>query len=77
MKKFQKVAAMLMAVCLLALCMAGCGASQTTTESGNAQNTPSSKPVASTSSEEEITITFWHTYGDSEEDQFLNVVMPL
>lgn len=78
MKKFQKVAAMLMAVCLLALSMAGCGTSQTTpSNTENTQNTPSSKPAASTSSEEEITITFWHTYGDSEEDQFLNVVMPL
>lgn len=27
--------------------------------------------------DEEITLTFWHTYGDSEEAQFLNVVMPM
>lgn len=27
--------------------------------------------------EEEITLTFWHTYGDSEEAQFLDVVLPL
>ena len=25
----------------------------------------------------EITLTFWHTYGDAEEAQFLNVVLPL
>ena len=28
-------------------------------------------------SDGQITITFWHTYGDAEEAQFLNVVMPL
>ena len=33
--------------------------------------------AADASGEEPITITFWHTYGDNEEAQFLNEVMPL
>lgn len=32
---------------------------------------------AAASDEEPVTITFWHTYGDNEEAQFLNEVMPL
>ena len=66
MKKYQKMAALLIAICMLAFCMAGCGTSQSTaSNTESTQNTPSSKPAESTTAEEEITITFWHTYGDS------------
>ena len=77
MKKVQKMTALLIAICMLAFCMAGCGTSQATTGGGNGQNAPSNAPAAPGTAEKEITITFWHTYGDSEEEQFLNVVMPL
>ena len=76
-KNLSKLLALLLAIAMLAACMVGC--------SGNPENssgTENDKPQTPASSGEstgtdEITITFWHTYGDSEEAQFLNVVMPL
>ena len=38
--------------------------------------TPDETPD-STPADEEITLTFWHTYGDAEEAQFKDVVLPL
>lgn len=77
---FSRIVALVLTLAMLALCMAGCGGSQNTPAA--ADGTDASQPSAaanpvSTEREEEITITFWHTYGDSEEAQFLNVVMPL
>jgi len=78
MKKLQKLAALLMVGCLLALSMAGCGTSQTAvSNTESAQSAANGAPAASAPAGKEITITFWHTYGDSEEAQFLNAVMPL
>lgn len=69
-----------LAFAMLALCAAGCGGNQDTpAPSGNADGTqpPAAAVTDGAGTDEEITITFWHTYGDSEEAQFLNVVMPL
>lgn len=60
--RFRKTVILLLCVALVTACVAGC-----TKDPGTAGN----------ESGDDITITFWHTYGDSEEEQFLNVVMPL
>ena len=78
--KFSRIAALVFALAMLALCMAGCGDSQNPPDASVSTGTPKPSEAANTDGtepEEEITITFWHTYGDSEEAQFLNVVMPL
>lgn len=76
--KLSRVIAMLLAVAVLAVCAAGCDSSQGntgTTNSSDGNQVAGNQETGNT--EKEITITFWHTYGDSEEAQFLNVVMPL
>lgn len=77
---FSRIVALVLTLAMLALCMAGCGGSQNTPAATDGTDAPQPSETAnpdSTAPEEEITITFWHTYGDSEEAQFLNVVMPL
>lgn len=77
---FSRIAALVLALVMLALCMTGCGGGQNTPAATDGTGAPQPSEAAnpdSTDLEEEITITFWHTYGDSEEAQFLNVVMPL
>ena len=67
--KWSKILALLMALTMLIVCVAGCGNQSGTGTTDGTQNTENQ--------EEEVTITFWHTYGDSEEAQFRDVVMPL
>jgi len=77
---FSKMIALLLAVAMLAMCVAGCGGNQSTpSTTGDSDSTkaPASNETEGSNTDEEITITFWHTYGDSEEAQFLNVVMLL
>ena len=76
---FSKLAAVFLAIAMLAMCIAGCGGNGVPDATVNGSD---HRSAASDSSDpqqpaEEVTITFWHTYGDSEEAQFLNVVMPL
>ncbi len=76
MKKHAKQLALLLAATMMIGCMAGCNGrkdpevSDTPTPPA-AQNTPEVK------TEDEITLTFWYTYGDNEEAQLLNVALPL
>ena len=77
---FSKMIALLLAVAMLAMCVAGCGGNQSTpSTTGDSDSTkaPASNETEGSNTDEEITITLWHTYGDTEEAQFLNVVMPL
>ena len=74
MKKYMKIASAVLAVVVLVFCMAGCGAEKAN-ETPQPAETAAAEP--GTPAEEEITITFWHTYGDAEEEQFLNAVLPL
>ena len=77
-KNTLKIVSLVLANLLILLSFAGCGGTQ-----GQDQNDES--VVGTTASDspqtadpaQEITLTFWHTYGDSEEAQFLNVVLPL
>ena len=76
---FSKLAAVFLASAMLAMCIAGCGGNGVpdATVNGSDHSSAASDSSDPQQPAEEVTITFWHTYGDSEEAQFLNVVMPL
>ena len=74
--KLAKLLALLLAAALLTACMAGCTGK--TEQPAKAEATEKAEPAKdSTTADEEITLTFWHTYGDAEEAQFKDVVLPL
>ena len=74
--KLAKLLALLLAAALLTACMAGCTGK--TEQPAKAEATEKAEPAKdSTLADEEITLTFWHTYGDAEEAQFKDVVLPL
>ena len=76
---FSKLAAVFLAIAMLAMCIAGCGGNGVpdATVNGSDHSSAASDSSDPQQPTEEVTITFWHTYGHSEEAQFLNVVMPL
>ena len=76
---FSKLAAVFLAIAMLAMCIAGCGGNGVpdATVNGSDHSSAASDSSDPQQPAEEVTITFWHTYGDSEEAQFLNVVRPL
>ena len=88
-KSVAKWIALLLSVVMIVMCAAGCSKTQTqepasdNTADAPAQtaDTPAQadepEQTDAPAQDEPVTITFWHTYGDSEEAQFLNVVMPL
>ena len=74
--KLAKLLALLLAAALLTACMAGCTGK--TEQPAKAEATEKAEPAKdSTPADEEIILTFWHTYGDAEEAQFKDVVLPL
>ena len=74
--KLAKLLALLLAAALLTACMTGCTGK--TEQPAKAEATEKAEPAEdSTPVDEEITLTFWHTYGDAEEAQFKDVVLPL
>lgn len=74
--KLAKLLALLLTAALLTACMAGCTGK--TEQPAKAEATEKAEPAKdSTLADEEITLTFWHTYGDAEEAQFKDVVLPL
>ena len=88
-KSVSKWIALLLSVVMIVMCAAGCSKTQTqetaTDDTTDAPAQTADMPAQADEPEqtdapaqdEPVTITFWHTYGDSEEAQFLNVVMPL
>lgn len=77
-KNSMKIVSLVLANLLILLCLAGCGG----TQGQNPNDKPSAGAAVSDNPQaadpaQEITLTFWHTYGDNEEAQFLNVVLPL
>lgn len=72
----SRLLVVILAVAMLVMCMAGCSSEQNNDDPQGDVNNESKNTVGNID-DEKITITFWHTYGDSEESQFLNVVMPL
>lgn len=75
--KFKRLVAVLLSFALLFIGVVGCGAQKTPNDGTTEGKVPSGSQEIPETDDEEITITFWHTYGDSEEAQFLNVVMPM
>lgn len=71
----KRMVAMLISLLLLIGCMTACAATSET-QTDEKANAPASGTAAG-SAEESIALTFWHTYGDGEEEQFLNVVLPM
>lgn len=84
-KVMKKTIAMMMTTTILASILCGCSAKneKNTSKDTNASTEETSSTSgtqeedAGTSEDEQITLKFWHTYGDSEEDAFLNKVIPL
>jgi len=74
MKK-SRLISLLAALTMIVASLTGCGAATETTKVESNTTTEKAEETATTS--EKVTITFWHTYGDSEEEAFLNKVMPL
>lgn len=72
-KKLKNVIAMAMVSAMTITLLSGCGAKQDT-GANNAGTIGSQGAVQS--DDEAVTIKFWHTYGDSEEEVFLNTVLP-
>lgn len=81
MKRLMKNVSTVLVAAMLAGCMTGCGAKESGGEAEYSEKSDAASVPASESNqkepEEQITISFWHTYGDAEEEQFLNEVMPL
>lgn len=77
-KNALKIVSLIMANLMVLLCFAGCGGTQGQNRNdGSSAGTAASDSLRTADPAQEITLTFWHTYGDSEEAQFLNVVLPL
>ncbi len=77
-KRFLRLPSFLMITMLTLSCLAGCGKAeeQPATTPAPAEEVAKSD-AAPIADDEEITLTFWHTYGDAEEEQFKNEVLPL
>lgn len=92
-KKMAKLLSMFLALLLILTSAAGCGKKNVPDENatGNtgangaaageaaadktADNAADDAPAAG--GEEQLTLTFWHTYGDGEAAQFENIVLPM
>ena len=86
-KSVSKWMALLLSVIMIVMCAAGCSKAQTqetaTDDTADAPAQAADTPAQADEPEqadapeqaEPATNTFWHTYGDSEEAQFLNVVI--
>ena len=72
---------MLLVLVMVAACLSGCAKDDKGGASNVSANTDKSAGDSASSgqstAEKEVTLTFWHTYGDAEEAQFLNEVLPL
>lgn len=68
-KQISKILSVILAASLMIACLAGCGKTAV-----NDDKTPSG---AKSIDDEEITLTFWHTYGDSEEAVLKDEVLPM
>lgn len=84
-KSLKKILSIIVASLLLASTAAGCNAtaSQKTVEqeeTSQGTSTPKTSDTEQTSDSklsEDITLTFWYTYGDAEEKALLDIVLPL
>lgn len=74
----QKLLSIVLVLTILLTAMTGCSKKNETSESNGKDNTKKDTSVeTNTDTEEKITLTFWHTYGDGEEKQLKEVVLPM
>ncbi len=81
-KRKRKLISMFLMLILILTTVAGCGKKDGSKDNaaGDDKDQATNQPTATEpvkSGDEEITLTFWHTYGDGEEAQFKNVVLPM
>ncbi len=86
-KRVAKLLSMLLVLILILSSLSGCSNKNTTNVNTGGDNKKGSTKEANdkasettgdtAKNEEQITLTFWHTYGDGEEAQFTNVVLPM
>lgn len=81
-KKSIKLLSVFLTFILILTTIVGCGKKDSSEEatSGNSDSGTTNETTtkdSATDEEEQITLTFWHTYGDGEEAQFKNVVLPM
>lgn len=72
----KRILTVALAGAMLLLALSGCGTkkpTETTQPTASPQTSPSTSTPAVT---EPVTLTFWHTYSEGEEDIFLNKVVP-
>lgn len=80
-QKITKLLSMFLTLILILTSLVGCNKKDTSDNNVTGNNvTTTNETTASdttTNADEPITLTFWHTYGDGEEAQLKNVVLPL
>lgn len=74
-KSLGKIVAVTIASLLTITTASGCNSASSQSADSPAEGT--SAVTQSSNSEEKATLTFWHTYGDAEEEQLKNVVLPM
>ncbi|SHO42859.1 extracellular solute-binding protein [Anaerocolumna xylanovorans] len=81
-KKITKLLSMFLSLMLILTLGVGCNKKDTSDENATGDNSEittneTAANDTTANGDEQITLTFWHTYGDGEETQFKNVVLPM
>ncbi len=76
----KRLIAIMLVTCFMNVCLAACTSSESPSSDPDVPNESADPVVSLPSSDdvpEQVTITFWHTYGDAEDEYFKNTVLPL
>ena len=77
-KQIQKLLSIVLVLTFLVVVITGCSKPKEVSNGKDKGNNDKDSSVDNTvDPEEKITLTFWHTYGDGEEAQLKNVVIPM
>lgn len=77
-KQIQKLLSIVLVLTFLVVVITGCSKPKEVSEGKDKGNNDKDTSVDNTvDPEEKITLTFWHTYGDGEEAQLKDVVIPM
>jgi multiple sugar transport system substrate-binding protein len=76
-KKIAKLLSIILTMTLISAVFYGCSKEKETSDSNAVGGTSEDTSGEETKEEEIITLTFWYTYGDGEEEKFKNVVLPM
>ena len=74
---FKKLTALLIGLMMVVGCFTACSSAPAQTTATAAPETQEAAAAEPAATAEPITLTFWHTYGDGEEEQFKTVVLPM